>query len=221
MRIKKTTIYIVISAFMVLFFVSAITNQRWNSLRLPGDIPVKPNLPSKDADDYIQALQYIFSTGDISLLEEMVGPQGTVLHLPYGVGFNFLGENNLEDVQEQFEIAQNKDAATCVGLYPAAYSKFTVIFDNVQFDNGHPNSVSYFLFWKNEQGYWELVVMGYGTKEVVLYDASPCPEIEFSQENLPAATQVIESTPNVQTSTPINIGCAPRRGAIDNNDNFI
>lgn len=127
--------------------------------------PEPPSLPSRNPNDYILNLYYMFFTYDFSLLNKIVGPQGTQFHFPYGVGFSPKGSNNQRAVSSEFSKASGLYGSQCLGIDPAAHGKFTIFFDGIHFKGVKENTYTYFLFMSNRTGDWELMVIGFIEKK--------------------------------------------------------
>lgn len=122
--------------------------------------PVKPEMPSKVREDYVQAMQYMFDTGDYSLLDKMVGDDGVVYLYPSGVEFFPLGHNNLEDVKNLLKSVKVSPTVQCLQFENREDDvKFTVYFGGLEFPEslitfpnvGDPAKLPYgFLFWENQ-----------------------------------------------------------------------
>jgi len=141
-----------------------------------------PSLPSSNAEDYIIGLYYMFYTGDYSLLDAMVGQQGTQYHIPFGVGFFPPGKDNTNEVRFEFDNATGLSNAQCLGLTPPKSGKFTVFFSDIHFQGQEENVDTFFLFMENNAGEWELFVIGYLPQESRASNISGleyCPINEF------------------------------------------
>ena len=122
--------------------------------------PNPPLLPSQNPDDYISGFYYMFSTGDFTLLDKMIGSEGTQYHFPYGVGFSPLGKDNAEEVKSEFQKASGIYNAQCLGVDITTQGKFTIFFKGIHFKEFEEDTINYFLFMKDENNDWGLFVFG-------------------------------------------------------------
>jgi len=240
----RTRIRITLMALIIPLFIVSTVNAQTLLNERNASLPEPPSLPSKDPDDYILGLYYMFFTGDYSLLQNMIGPSGTQYFFPYGIGFFPLGRDNEQEVRSIFENTPKLFNAQCVGVDPARHSKFTVFFDGIQFEETDQNSYIYFLFMTNEAGYWELLVMGTIDKNLFSNMEPPmgaCPVNNLELPDERGAPDWFLGSPAVFVDSPpagqeeINSaksqslfrrlfpqahaeGCTPRRTPIDDNN---
>ena len=145
--------------------------------------PEPPSLPSENPDDYILGFYYMFFTGDYSLLDKMIGSEGTRYFLPYGIEFFTNGVNNSEEVKSEFRDASIEGNSQCIGVDTASHGKFTVYFRGVHFKEFEENTIPFFIFMNNDNGYWDLLVIGYMDDfENRNLDACPINELDFPEE---------------------------------------
>ena len=228
--------------------ISSVSPKNFQS-NLEATPPEPPLLPSEDPNDYILGFYYMFFTGDYSLLDKMIGAEGTRYYLPSGIEFFTNGENNSEEVKSEFQNASITGNSQCIGL-ESSQAKFTVYFRGVHFKGFEEDTIPFFIFMKNGDGYWDFLVIGYMDDfENGNLDACPINELDFPEERgVPEwYLKSFETTPTLSFTDypPDNDGqiekdesrsffsrlikqvyaadiCTPRRNKIDdNNADFI
>ncbi len=236
------------AALFLLIIVFLFNSDAVHALNIDqGQIPVKPTLPSRNHLDYVQGLHYMFATGDYSLIDEMVRERGTHYYVRIGVEFFPPGFDNEEDVRSEFLNSINLEKAECIGWIPPKFSKFFIYFKDARLNGIPSNAVSYFLFMTNEEGYFELLAMGYIKDDDPLIgqlsDLESCPGVVFENEQSGNKTSpesvtkekhsFLDNPTDVDTTIRVPVepsffsrifpqayaeGCTPRRKPIDDND---
>jgi len=236
------------AALFLLIIVFLFNSDAVHALNIDrGQIPVKPTLPSKNHLDYVQGLHYMFATGDYSLIDEMVRERGTHYYVRIGVEFFPPGFDNDGDVRSEFLNSTDLEKAECIGWIPPKFSKFFIYFKNARLNGIPSDSISYFLFMTDEEGYYELLAMGYIKDDDPLIgqlsDLESCPGFVFENEQSGNKTspESFEKEEHTFIDNPIDVdttirvpaepsffsrifpqvyaeGCKPRRAPIDDRD---
>ena len=245
---KKVYRILLFTICISIMLISSVSPKNFQS-NLEATPPEPPLLPSEDPNDYILGFYYMFFTGDYSLLDKMIGAEGTRYYLPSGIEFFTNGENNSEEVKSEFQNASITGNSQCIGL-ESSQAKFTVYFRGVHFKGFEEDTIPFFIFMKNGDGYWDFLVIGYMDDfENGNLDACPINELDFPEERgVPEwYLKSFETTPTLSFTDypPDNDGqiekdesrsffsrlikqvyaadiCTPRRNKIDdNNADFI
>jgi surface antigen len=189
-------------------------------------IPVEPNIPSQNAADYVQALQYMMITEDYSIVEKMVGPAYSAVGGPPDAAVT--SGDPTEHVRVALEASQrateNNATAYC-GWHngmtgdsvdagydlqpPGEHMILTVVFVNSELTETTRGANPKFKFAENPQDSdnWSLLEIdyfhegfGYGNPyTATLPDMFLCPEIEYV-ELAPTAAPTLAPQP---TKAPI------------------